>query len=551
GADYHIVKETHFASIFPLILAQWTRRDSAVASLQAGKSTEGPAAVWPDALDALQEGLVLVDADLTILQANQTAMKKFQRGEEDFVGKPYCLVLYGDEDPPEDCPILHALEKGEPAADDVDHAGSGKAFRVQAWPVTSYAGKVSSAIALVHEKGTEERAVADLQSREWLYRNLTEKAGGGVAMVGPDGKLHYINRALCTMLDQTEEELVGRPIEDCLPPQEQESLRECLDEAMQTGDAGARLVLQRADGSTFPAEARIAPFATSRGTHLVLSIISVQALEEAEQELWSEARKWSAVLDEGVNRLECGVVVLDAEGRVAWVNRSAADAFGRKQEEMLNAPYVELVSDCLAARGEAGQEFAEALAAAHQNGKALESEPLRLGDEEVLYWSTPAEDGAAISRVEHFYEAAAGPIEVSLPADHDALAGIAAAVPEMLFTTDEEGKITWCNPAAAHTSGYAADKLDGMALPDLAAPETRQALQGLIDRSLKQSHKVQTEELLMAREDGGQYWGELTLLSVREKDNEHLPVVQGALRDITDHKITEAIRDIVTGQGLP
>ncbi|MHC4591675.1 MAG: PAS domain-containing protein, partial [Planctomycetota bacterium] len=448
GADYHLVKEPHFASAIPLILAQWTRRDSAVVQQQAGRSGEGPAAVWPQALDALDEALVLVGADLTILQANQTAMKQFKKGEEEFVGKAYCDIFYGEDEPPESCPVLHALEKGEPATDDLRHEALGKAFRLQAWPVMSYAGKVSSAIALVHEKGDEERAAESLQSREWLYRNLTEKAGGGVAMVGPDGRMHYANRAVCTMLDQTEEELIGRRIEDFLPPQELEALRECLNTAVARGEAGERLVLQRADGSTFPAETRVASFATAEGTCLVLTILGVEELEAAEQELWSETRKWTMVLDKGVDQLKCGVVVLDDAGRVTWANSRAAELLGQSKEAILGADYVKVVGESVADAQPEAREFVDTLGEAHKRGETIEGQPLQIGNETLSYSSTPAHGSPAASRVEHFHPAGdAISTELLVPAGQEGFAGIAAALPEMLFTADTEGKITWCNPA--------------------------------------------------------------------------------------------------------
>jgi PAS domain S-box-containing protein len=547
GADYHLVKQPHFASVIPLILAQWTRRDSAVAQQQAGRSTEGPAAVWPRALDALDEALILIDADLTILQANQTAMKQFKRGDAEFAGRPYCEVFYGQDEPPESCPVLHALERGKPASDDLQHEASGRAFRVQVWPVLTYAGKVSSAIALVHEKGDEDLAAQDLQSREWLYRNLTEKSAGGVAMVGPDGRLRYANRALCTMLDQTEEELVDRPIENVLPPQELEALRECLNAAVARGDAGERLVLHRADGTTFPVETRVASFSTNEGTYLVLSVLSVQELEVAEQKLWSEARKWTSVLDEGVDRLECGIIVLDDDGSITWANRRAADLLSRAKDTLIGADYVPLLSEGVG--GEEAQEFAETLARAHGNGKPLQDHLLQLGGRRLSYWSTPVDGPSSVRRVEHFYPAAEAALaELSVPAGSETLAGIAAAVPEMLFTADAEGKITWCNPAAEPTAGYSPSELDGMALPDLATPESQQQLEDLMAKTLKQGRRVQKQELLMARRNGERYWGELTLLSIREQDNAEMQVVQGVLRDITEHKMAEAIRDIVTGR---
>jgi hypothetical protein len=48
-------------------------------------------------------------------------------------------------------------------------------------------------------------------------------------------------------------------------------------------------------------------------------------------------------------------------------------------------------------------------------------------------------------------------------------------------------------------------------------------------------------EVRIARPDGSAMWAEITLLAGAEDE------IQGALRDITDRKTTEAIRRIVQG----
>lgn len=549
GADYYLVKQPHFASSIPLILAQSARRDGAILRERDKQAGEGPATVWPEALDALGAPIILVDADLTILQANQAAMKQFKRGEDEFIGRPYCAVFYGREEPPDACPVLQVLEKGEPATDKIRHEMLEKTFTVDAWPVSSYAGKVSGAIALLREEGAEEQAVEELRTREWLYRNLTERANAGVVMVGPDGKVQYANQGLCAMLDQTERELLGQPIENILPPQDQESLRECLQAAVERGESGARLLLQRAEGSTFPAEARVASFSTAEGTYLILTIIGVAELEQAEQELWTEAHKFAMVLDEGVDKLECGVVVLDDQGRVTWTNSLAAELLACEKEELIGGSYMELLAEGLPGRAEDAEGFLDALTGAHQRGEALQGHALRLdGGAPLAYWSTPIGGGSSlVSRVEHFYPAT----EVirpamDLPAGQETLAGVAAAASEMLFTADVEGRITWCNPAAPATAGYTEAQLQGMALPDLVDPEARDKLRGLLQTALERDQQVQRQEVLMARGDGKRYWAELSLVAIRDRHNGSTQV-QGVLRDVTEHKMTEAIRAIVSG----
>ena len=555
GADYHLVKGPHFALALPLILVQWARRDKAVAGEQEARDKQGLGEGWAESLDALGDALMLVAADFTVLQANQTAMKQLRRGEDEFIGRSYSLILYGQEEPPDSCPLLQALERGEVAAGTLHHAELDKTLRIQAWPVLTYAGKVGSAVALLHEETAEEQADESLKTREWLYRSLAEKANAGVAMVNSDGKLEYVNQGLCAMLDQTEQELVGQRIEALVPPQVQESLRECLAEAVRKGEAGARMTLNGSGGSVFPAEVRMASFATSEGTCLVVTLIGVSELEQAEQQLWSEAHRFATVLDEGVDKLECGVVVLDSEGCIGWLNSVAAAILQSTKEEAVGYDYMELVRQKLTSQVQEAGDFLAALHDARARREPLEDyllHPANANEEVLTYWSTPIEGGGgSVDRIEHIYRTAEpAAVELTMPAGQEGLARIAAAVTEMLFTSDADGKITWVNRSAPDIAGHSAKKLHGMALEGLADKDSSNRVRQLVRRALDRGGQAQKGEVLMVRSNGQRYWGELTLVSVREEGDSEAKVVQGALRDVTEHKMNEAIRDIVTGQRL-
>jgi PAS domain S-box-containing protein len=542
GADYHVVKEPHFASVIPLVLAQWAKRDTAVALLQEGQAGAGDQFAWPPAMNSLGEALMLVDADLTITQANPSAMKQFRMGEDEFVGASYPTILYGEEEPPETCPIVQVLEKGEPASDSISHRGLGTDLRVQAWPVRNPAGKVTSAIAVVREAEAGGAVDEDLKDREWLFRSLTEKANAGVGMVGPDGRVHYANQALCTFLDQTQEEVLDHAIETFVAVEDQENLREALAKAVEKGESAERISLERGDGRSVPAEVRMARFSAPEGTCLVVSVMGAAELEQTEQELWSETRKLSAVLDDGIDRLECGVVALDSGGNVMWANGLACDLLGARKEALIGKPYAQAAQQGLTAAVRDADGFLDALRGAHANGGGLKGHTLVLGDgEELAYWSSPVSGSAGgVSRIEHFYPSAPGAVqEVTLPEGDNTLAGIAAAVPEMLFTAGEDGCISWVNPAASAVSGYGEGDLSGKPLADLAAAEDRDKVRDLLAAARDIEQQVQKAEARMARSNGTSFWAEIALLSAGGQ-------LHGCVRDVSDRKMAQAIKEIVT-----
>ncbi len=420
GGDYHILKEPHFASIIPLIIAQWARRDRAVAQREKAREGKAVSEAWPEPISALGAMLMHVAADYTVIQANPAAMKGLRKAEEDLIGKSYSEVFYGEEEPPDECPLLRVLQSSEPVAGQVQPEGLNTSFSVRAWPVLSYSGKVSGAVALLGEAGADAPEAQDLKDREWLYRSLTEGAAAGMAMVDSEGGVQYANGALCDMVGEDEEALIGQPFESLVQPKGRDEFGDWLLEAARTGSAAGQFALEKRNGSGVSVGISAAPLGKDDEALLVLTVIEAATAPEAER-----------------------VVV-----------------------------------------------------------------------------EVPSDAGA------------------------EGLAGLAAAVPEMLFISDAEGNITWCNPATGSITGYEHAQAVGMVVQDLAASDSHAQLAGLFQKVLAASGQVHREEMVMARRDGRRYWGELSLLSIQ---HEGKPVVQGALRDVSDRRMTEAIRSVLEG----
>ena len=397
GADYHLVKQEHYALSLPLILARWVRRDRAVALQQRGKDSDVNAGDrWPESLNAVGEMMLYVAADYAVIHANQAAMKSLRMREEQVLGHLYCEAIYGNEEPPEDCPLARALAAGQPASGEIVHPHLKKTYVVNAWPEITPGGSVAGVVAILREKAAAEMLPQELREREWLYRNLAERANAAVAMVGPDGKLCYVNRGFCTMLDHTADETTDQPIETFVPPEDQQSLRECLEVALDIGESGGRLTLQRADGSRFPAEARLARFSSEDQTYLVLTFIGAAEMEEAEKALWDERSKFAGILDKGIERLECGVAVLDREGRITWINGLAAELFSTSREELVGKDYTGLMEGFARANLADARQFLDALADARKRDKPLADYALTFSN---------AADGDGLQYLEH-----AGPV---------------------------------------------------------------------------------------------------------------------------------------------
>jgi len=121
---------------------------------------------------------------------------------------------------------------------------------------------------------------------------------------------------------------------------------------------------------------------------------------------------------------------------------------------------------------------------------------------------------------------------------------MASALADVVFTANAEGKITWTN-RGDHGGAIRARRLRGKALQDLALPEEREKVQDLLQRSLSNGTHAQKQEIAIAPKKGSKRWAELILLP-SDKDSENGQAVRGILRDVTERKLNQAIRDILS-----
>jgi len=514
------------------IIAQLMRRDHAVVRREAAARRDGAAERWPEALNAMADAVLLVDADYTVLEGNEAAMKELRRGADEFTGRSYAQMLYNTSDPPESCPLRRAIETGEAQASDIQSTASGRALQARCWPVRSRTGKVSGTVAVLTAAGTG--APSAQSATDWLYRALAEKADAGLVLVGPGGDVRYANQAFCAMVDRTDAEMIGRPIEEVVTDAEVETLRAHIAEAVDRGSAGGRIGLRRTDELPAPVEARLSRFVAGQDNYLVLSCMSARPMAAADDVDLPRA---------GMDSLECGVVILDGAGKVSWLNTVAAELFGGGRDSLVGRDYMNLLAGELYDDLKDPQAFVEALTRAHGRGQALQDMPIRLrrgdGEAALRYWSTPLDGrSGARGRVEHFY-APAEDETAAQKTDEETLERLAEAVPEMWFCADSNGRLTWCSRGAERTTGHPLDTLRGMALTELAAPDSTDDLRGLVRAALTGGGRAEGEVQLVRR-DGTTFWAELIVVPA-----EGGGALSGILRDVTDRRLARTIRALL------
>jgi PAS domain S-box-containing protein len=164
---------------------------------------------------------------------------------------------------------------------------------------------------------------------EGILSQVVEFAPNGVALTTQDGLIMLINGELERMFGYTRDELLGRPIEQLVPERFRSGHA-----LLRTGDwedaqpramgNGRELFGLRADGSEFPIEIGLSALRMPERMLVVETIVNISVRKRLER-----------LFQRMVEAAPCGMVMVDARGRIVLVNPHAELMFGYARTELI------------------------------------------------------------------------------------------------------------------------------------------------------------------------------------------------------------------------
>lgn len=168
-------------------------------------------------LDAIQDGIVVLDPDLNIILANQT-MKSIYADEGPLVGKKCHEVYFGRDERCEICPSVRVLETGKMAMDEVPFSKFGSkdgTAELFAFPVFDSAGRINSVVEYIRDITERARSRELLAERELIYRSLFDKNISVMLLIDPDsGTIIDANPSACEYYGFTKADLTKMNISE-------------------------------------------------------------------------------------------------------------------------------------------------------------------------------------------------------------------------------------------------------------------------------------------------------------------------------------------------
>ena len=166
-------------------------------------------------LDAIQDGVSILDRDLTIIKVNRWMEDKYP-SMMPLAGKKCYAAYHNRLFPCPWCPCLPAMERDEPNSEVVPFSsGCGKQagmLHITATPMRDESGAIVGVIEHVKDITPHRKIEEELQHNEQLSQTVLETTTEGFWLIDPQTmQTKLVNPALCAMLGYRAEEMLGRP----------------------------------------------------------------------------------------------------------------------------------------------------------------------------------------------------------------------------------------------------------------------------------------------------------------------------------------------------
>ena len=210
-------------------------------------------------LNSMSEDVVYHDIEHRIVWANSVASKSVGLTPEDLIGKHCYEVFHRLSKPCPGCPVLKALETGEPQAAEMT-SPDGRMWFVRGYPVRYVNNDIAGVVEVTLEITKRKRAEEALRRSEDLLRMLINATKEAIISIAQDGLITLFNPAAEEMFGFKKEEMIGQPLDLLIPEDFRDQHRKNVESYFATGKPKKaigkifELPGLRSNGKVFPME---------------------------------------------------------------------------------------------------------------------------------------------------------------------------------------------------------------------------------------------------------------------------------------------------------
>lgn len=201
-------------------------------------------------------------------------------------------------------------------------------YSLQIVPLSKVAALRGGYMVVFYDITSYKQLEDALQASQDLYRNVTEQADDGIAIIKNHVVL-YVNARLLAMTGYLPANILYHAFANFIPPHHLQALEEGFRRRLE-GDEKPFVYetqLKCQDGSSLPVEAKIGWMEFEGGTAALVMLQDIRARKQAEQQL----RLQSKALQSAAS----GFLITDIEGQIQWANEAFRQITGYGMEELL------------------------------------------------------------------------------------------------------------------------------------------------------------------------------------------------------------------------
>jgi len=390
------------------------------------------------------------------------------------------------------------------------------------------------------ERRVEERTAELHRANEELtiFRRFADASGQGFSMADLDGRLMYLNPALCRMLGHVRpEEYIGQHLSICYSEEANRRGREEVEPAVgQNGCWEGELSLLSRQGKSIPTWQHAFTIRDDQGNPLRLAVVITDITERktAEQTLRQSERRFRNYFEQGL----IGMAVTSVDKRWLEVNDRLCEIMGRAREELLQQTWTEMTHpDDL----EPNFQLFSRLLAREIEHFTMDKRFLRK-DGSIVYTTIHTrafrrDDGTTDHIVTLIEDISARKhAEEAFRASHEEVRSIYQGLRDGVLIADTETlRFVQANPVMCEMLGYSQEEVLSLSVNAIHPPER---LPFVLDK-FRQNSEGQlwiAGDIPVLRKDGTVFYADIATnrLSYRGR-----PCVIGFFRDVTDRKQAE------------
>ncbi len=372
-----------------------------------------------------------------------------------------------------------------------------------------------------------------------LFRQFALKAGQGIGIVSPDGKILFMNPSFLEMLKiPSLEEACNMKVNDLYFPEDIVKMEANMGRALDNeGSWKTRINFKRTDGTAVFLEQDIFPMIVNETRYLCFHVTDISNLKMKENDLRNEKEFYMSFTES----LGDWVWEMDQGGTHTYSNEAVKDILGYTSEETIGKD----ATDFWLERTLTDEQL-ERHKKSLQSGKGWTNVQAVFGHKDghpvyVLSSAVPIfnNDGdlkgyRGIDR--DITDRVMGTIKLN--ESREKLDSIIENAREIIFTSDVKGCIDFISRAVKTSLGYEPEEIVGNTIIELVHPEDRELLWNAGIEIVRTGEASKDIDYRLKNKDGGYVWHRVTM-SPKVDGSGSVQKIVGVTQDITQRKDNE------------